>query len=296
MMTSSLSIVIGIASCGRAAILRETIEEMRGQSHPASRIIVCAPRSSDTEGVAQADDLTILHGPMGLPHQRNVILDHVGDADIIVFFDDDFLPDRDYLTTCARIFQSDPRILAATGQVLADGARGPGFSMTEAREMLDDHRIRNSPIPRPVEDAWSSYGCNMAFRVSAIRHHALRFDERLPLYAWYEDIDFSRRLGRHGRVIRMNGAKGIHLATKAGRTPGRRLGYSQVANPIYLSRKGTFPWDHTLRSVGRNITMNMMRSLWPEPYVDRRGRLLGNGLALVDLLRGRIAPERILTL
>jgi len=36
--------------------------------------------------------------------------------------------------------------------------------------------------------------------------------------------------------------------------------------------------------------------IWPEPYVDRFGRLHGNIEALLDLARGRIHPERILQL
>jgi hypothetical protein len=42
--------------------------------------------------------------------------------------------------------------------------------------------------------------------------------------------------------------------------------------------------------------MNVVRAGWPEAYVDRRGRLHGNVLALRDLLTGRMAPERILEL
>ncbi len=42
--------------------------------------------------------------------------------------------------------------------------------------------------------------------------------------------------------------------------------------------------------------MNMVRALWPEPYVDRRGRLLGNVVALRDLVTGRMDPTRILEL
>ncbi|MBB2201006.1 glycosyltransferase family 2 protein [Gluconacetobacter tumulisoli] len=295
-MKTSLTVTIAIASCGRPAILRKTVEELRNQSYPAQRIVVCTARASDAAGLIEADDLALRHGPMGAPHQRNVLLDNANDTDLIVFFDDDFIPDRDYLLHCVQAFQSDPTISAATGRVLADGAKGPGISADTALAMLADPRINDTPNLPPVETVWSSYGCNMAFRMSEIRRHGIRFDERLPLYAWYEDIDFSRRLGRHGRIVKVNRAKGIHMGTKTGRTPGRRLGYSQVANPIYLSRKGSFPWDHTLRSVGRNIAMNLVFSLRPEPYVDRRGRLIGNGLALADILRGRITPERILTL
>jgi hypothetical protein len=42
--------------------------------------------------------------------------------------------------------------------------------------------------------------------------------------------------------------------------------------------------------------MNALRAARPEPYVDRRGRLVGNALALRDLLIGRMTPERILQL
>jgi hypothetical protein len=44
------------------------------------------------------------------------------------------------------------------------------------------------------------------------------------------------------------------------------------------------------------MAMNIVHAPRPEPYVDRRGRLRGNLLALADLLRARMAPERVLDL
>lgn len=38
--------------------------------------------------------------------------------------------------------------------------------------------------------------------------------------------------------------------------------------------------------------MNFTRAAWPEPFVDRRGRARGNLIAIADLLRGRLEPER----
>jgi hypothetical protein len=46
----------------------------------------------------------------------------------------------------------------------------------------------------------------------------------------------------------------------------------------------------------RNCLANLGKSLRPEPWVDRRGRLRGNLLALRDLATGRLSPERILEL
>jgi hypothetical protein len=88
----------------------------------------------------------------------------------------------------------------------------------------------------------------------------------------------------------------VHLGAKLGRQKGLRLGYSQIANPVYLARKGTYPWDRALRSMARHLAMNLARSPFPEPWADRWGRFRGNVLALWDLARGRAHPSRILEL
>jgi hypothetical protein len=136
----------------------------------------------------------------------------------------------------------------------------------------------------------------MSFRLEPIRRSNLQFDEQLPLYAWQEDIDFSMRLQPHGRIVKSEALRGVHLGIKAGRTSGVRLGYSQIANPIYLLRKGTMSWKHARKLMGRNVLANLARSLRPEPWVDRKGRLKGNLLAFLDLAVGRISPQRILQL
>ena len=51
---------------------------------------------------------------------------------------------------------------------------------------------------------------------------------------------------------------------------------------------------HALGLMGRNLAMNLLRSLRPEPHIDRRGRIRGNLAALVDLARRRLRPDRIL--
>jgi hypothetical protein len=134
----------------------------------------------------------------------------------------------------------------------------------------------------------------MAFRCSSIGD--LRFDERLPLYAWQEDVDFSTQIARRGRVIRLNTLRGVHLGIKSGRVSGVRFGYSQIVNPLYLMRKGTLPIAKGIGLMARNVTANIMRSLWPESYIDRRGRLRGNLLAAYHVLQRRIEPEHVLNL
>jgi GT2 family glycosyltransferase len=150
------------------------------------------------------------------------------------------------------------------------------------------------PDRAQVVDHVGAYGCNMSIRARLVGE--LRFDERLVLYGWQEDIDFTSQLRSRGRVVCVSAITGVHLGLKAGRVSGKRFGYSQVANPVYLILKGSVPASFALPLMGRNVVANLARSLWPEAYVDRRGRLRGNLLALVHVLSGRIEPEYILKL
>lgn len=290
-------VIVGLASSGRAPVLVALIEELNRQSVRPDAIVICYKNPADIEGITDelvpGCDLVLLQGSRGLPAQRNVILDHALDADIMLFLDDDFFPQQDYIANMLAVFRSDSRIAGMTGKVLEDGAVGPGLPV--------DHALAELAKPLPqrddmIVDVFNTYGCNMAFRLDVIRHTGVRFDERLPLYAWYEDIDFSRRILPYGRIVRGNGAKGIHLGSKKGKTSGVRLGYSQIVNPLYLARKGSYLWGHAFRSAGRHTLINVAKSFRPEPWVDRKGRTKGNWLAWRDVLRGRLRPEHILNL
>jgi hypothetical protein len=207
-----------------------------------------------------------------------------------------FFPGR--ITWRKSRMSANAEIVVATGVLLADGINGPGLSPAEGRAILARDTPpggqRSAIVATP---AFTAYGCNMAVRLAPMRDHTLRFDERLPLYGWQEDVDLSRCLAAFGSVVRVEAARGVHLGVKSGRGSGIRFGYSQVSNPLYLSgkRRG-YPFVRAVEHITRNVAMNTMRAIWPEPYVDRRGRLRGNFLAMRDLLTGQMAPERILKL
>jgi GT2 family glycosyltransferase len=133
----------------------------------------------------------------------------------------------------------------------------------------------------------------MAIRVAPALAHGVQFDVNLPLYGWLEDIDFSRRMACHGRIVNCSSLLGVHLAIKRGRNSGVQFGYSQVANPLYLLRKGSMSAAYSLRHIAGNLSKNMLHSFKPEPWVDRRGRLKGNLMAMGDLFVGRLDPRRI---
>ncbi len=291
-----MNIIIGIPTVGRASILRQTLAEFQGQTRQPNGIMVCGATQADVMGATTAaQDVTVLMSAPGLPRQRNAILEAAiaGGVDVVVFFDDDFLPHADYLAAIERHMQNCPRSVVATGAVLADGIKGPGLTVAAGRAII----ARGCASIAADAPSFAAYGCNMAVRMQPVQLHGVRFDERLPMYGWQEDVDFSRRLADFGDVMSVGAALGVHLGVKQGRSSGIRLGYSQVANPLYLSAKRRgYPLRRAISHVASNVAMNVVRSAWPEPYVDRRGRLKGNVLAMRDLIIGAMLPERILEL
>src|SRR4051794_22766298 len=166
------------------------LAELGGQVRLPDVTVVCAPSAADIGDLPDIRGLAIdaVTGPRGLTRQRNAILDRAQDCDAITFFDDDFIPAPDYLSVVEQVFMQHPDVAMVTGTVLADGIIGPGLSLAEARQVLS----ANGPAterPADLREVANGYGCNMALRVAAATH--CRFDDRLPLYGWLEDVDFS---------------------------------------------------------------------------------------------------------
>lgn len=288
-----MRIHIAIATTGRPVILRQVVDRCMQQTRPADGMIVVGAAPDDVHGLVDASPtLKIIIAPRGLCKQRNSALEFLtGKTDVVVFFDDDFVPAHNCLESLERIFSENSEIVGVTGQLVADGAQTSPIDFDDAVARLDVEGDR----PPPGTEACSSlYGCNMAIRLSAAQ--GLRFDENLPLYGWQEDVDFTRQLGWRGTMIRTSEITGVHLGARSGKTSGLRLGYSQVANIVYLSRKGTMRHWLCETLMFRNIIANLVRSLWPERDIDRLGRFIGNLMAIRDLCTGKIHPQRIETI
>ncbi|MEO1014348.1 MAG: glycosyltransferase family 2 protein [Pseudomonadota bacterium] len=291
-----MQLAVIIATLGRKPVVTDLLRHLAAQSRTPDEICIVVARPGDApEPEERAIDCDVLQSPrIGLCAQRNAGLDHVSDrADIILFFDDDFIPSPDYLENLEAIFEANPGVAGVTGRVLMDGVKGPGLSPEEALAAISAWR---APAPDAVnmESRNGLYGCNMAYRGSAVG--ARRFDEKLPLYGWLEDADFSARVREDGAMVWTDRLAGVHLGTKAGRTSGLRFGYSQLMNPIYLHRKGTMPISQAANNIMRNVLSNHARLLFPERHIDRAGRVRGNWLALMDLMRGRLTPEHVVNL
>lgn len=292
-----MHLTVAIATSGRREILSATLQRIALQKRLPDLVVVCPAQPEDLDEVALAGSPfpyeVVRPHQRGLPAQRNAILRSLPTSEIVLFLDDDFIMKPDFLAHCETAFERYPEMVMLTGHVIADGAQNAGISLAEADRLIAADQEPPAPSCEPVHNC---YGCNMALRAAVARRHGVEFDENLPLYGWLEDVDFSRRMAPHGQILKLSLCRGVHMGSKGGRTSGVRLGYSQIVNPLYLWRKNTLALHRATAQMGRNILANLGKAAFPEPWIDRKGRLAGNLLALRDLLTGRADPRKISSL
>lgn len=293
--SSTNRIAIVIASVGRPTELGRWVEHVRRQTVQPVSLVYSVTKPQDLPPQEQIPDhVTVLLSEPGLPIQRNAgLAAAIGSSDIIAFFDDDYVPSSYCIADIDALFAAHPEIVGANGMLLADGINSAGIDYDEAARLVASRDAQPRDPAISFQELGGLYGCNMVYRTSAIGED--RFDEKLPLYAWQEDIDFAARIARRGRLVKTNAFYGVHQGVKGARLPGVRLGYSQIVNPIYLARKGTLPSGDAARMMIKNVLVNHFRAPFPEPWIDRWGRAKGNWLAIWDIVRGRDHPRNILT-
>jgi hypothetical protein len=297
-----------VATKGRPRETLRLLDHLQRQTLTPVFTVVAGADTSDLAGleghpsVSGERGVCVVSPRAGLTTQRNHglgVLEQRGllaparERFFCAFFDDDFRPADDWLAMAAQRFERGG-VVGLTGHVLADGVKKCGLSEDEAVAFLDGRR---APQPHWASgaherDVGSTYGCNMAFVDGVVQ--SARFDENLPLYGWQEDRDYTGIASTRGRVIYFPLCRGVHLGVRAGRVSGFKFGYSQIANPVYLMRKGTVSFKPGFRLLSRALGANLVYSVAGPKHTDYPGRLKGNLDALWDLMRRRSHPRNIL--
>lgn len=282
-----------VATINRKDHLERLIQNLNQQTVRPDEVLVSAPGPEDLhEGIERhAGWVKTLVGRRGASAQRNAALDEVRpDTDLVFFFDDDMTLRDDYIENAIGSFAADEKIVGLTGNLLLDGAgSGKPVSFSDADEVLELSVIGSNEMPIDVA---SLYGCNFVVRFRAATD--LRFDERLPLYSWLEDLDYSKRLARRGELKRDMACLGVHHGSPSGgRTQHLRFGYSQITNPVYLWRKGSISAGKAVILLSRPLLGNLRGAVSGGSRAARLARLKGNAMSFLDLARGRLTPERI---
>ena len=172
MMSTSFKVFVGIATTGRRAQMGLTLAQLARQTLQPDRIVVCPAADADfdpADAARTTAPLQIVQGERGSASQRNAILRACGEADLLLFIDDDFYPADDYIERLVQLFASHADIVLATNQPDLDGATGPGVSHDAALAVLRQSALQQALAgPGTAVETYGGYGCNMTVRMATV--------------------------------------------------------------------------------------------------------------------------------
>ena len=201
------SVAVIIPTRNRHELLKRCLSRLVPDvgAHPGFSIVVSDDGdSSETSGALDGELATVqvVQGPRRGPSaNRNCGAAHAT-AELLVFLDDDCIPDRNLVAIYQDAAMRNPGIGVFEGRISATGAAG---SFADA-----------IPANETGGYLWS---CNFAIRRELFVKIS-GFDERYP-FAAMEDVDLHLRVKRHSEVLFLPNAKVWH-------EPERRLGWHIV--------------------------------------------------------------------
>ncbi len=294
------SLAVVIATHGRKGTVADTIRSIALLNAIPQIVIVVGSAQDDLPEIKEVQPFEldlIVSTVTGLTQQRNLGIKRLNNTvEYVSFLDDDIELHPNYFLEVCKVFESDRKIAGFSGAVIANG----NIERIRAREMLDQLSIHpQMPFFGFYPNQWPGfYGCNMNIRSDILQIE--RFDESLPLYGLGEDCEMGFRLSRHGKVGGSSRCPAIHLGVKSGRISELGLGYAQIINYIYFTRKGIgFPKISTYFNVlikypSANFFLWLLPNFEKRKNVDRKGRFFGNIFAIKDLLLGKVDPMNLL--
>lgn len=231
---------------------------LAGQTRrPDEVLVIDASRSDTTEQLLGSQNLPLrltywrVTGRLrGLTRQRNFGLKHVA-HDLVAFFDDDVVLETDCLEELERAHRRFVDVAGIGCFVEPCGEPTRLWRLRRALRIvphLQAGRYTESGMSIPwqfrtpgtqlVDGDWLP-GCAMMVKTDL--GSRLLFDEELTGYAQGEDLDFSLRLRRHGRVALLETARCQHLHEPAGRPDAFKLGEMEIVNRHRIWRRQHSP-------------------------------------------------------
>jgi GT2 family glycosyltransferase len=164
MSAASVSVVICTYTDKRWSLLLAAVDSVRNQTRTADQIIVVIDHDEGLVARARSEmpDAIVVanRGPRGLSGGRNTGVE-VATSDIVVFLDDDAVPERDWLANLTAAF-------AMPGVAGAGGLAVPNWSTRRPRWFPEEFfwvlGCSYRGMPKSVERVRNPIGCNMAFR------------------------------------------------------------------------------------------------------------------------------------
>lgn len=308
-------LTVAVCTYKRAQSVARFLNSLQDQEHkPHTLIIVDAsPDDATQQAIRNYEDIEQLAGCLlyfrvtgqlkGLTRQRNFALRRAT-TDLVAFFDDDIVLLPGCLNEMEMVYRSSESGIAGVGGFVQNESSDVALSwrlqlalgMISSLQPGKYHRSGNitpwsflRPTSETVEGDFLP-GCAMLWKTVIARE--VGFNDSFDRYALGEDLDFSLRASRKGKLVVAGAARILHLHEQSGRPDPFRLGYMEVYNRYHIQRRGLK--DRTWRDVARFAYAWLMDTLllarhllFPPRWSLIVRQIAGRLKAAMDLARGR---------
>lgn len=255
-----------IPTKNRTEDLIECIESLINQTYPINELlIVDGSDSGETENYIRNlkeknlkfDCIYIKQTRGGTARARNMGMDQVSE-DIVVFIDDDVILDKNCIKEIITVFATDKNEeIGGVGVKAEEGINKNEFqkklfnlfysvfgilffrdSWERGNVTIAGHHVRLPDGPSYVKWLDSK---SMAYRKKVLS--GFRYDEnleKLSPYAYYEDLDFSYRIGKKYGLFLNPKANAIHKRSPSSRPDFFKTNSVKVQNHYYFVKKHGF--------------------------------------------------------
>jgi GT2 family glycosyltransferase len=236
----------------------------------------------------------------GLTRQRNLAL-RLASREVIAFFDDDIVLLPGCLAALSAATEVSPQLVGVGASVTNEGAavgwKWRALRLLRAVPDLAPGKYHRSGFVAPMRlsipllrdlEVDRLQGCSMAWRTRIARD--LRFSDFFHGYSASEDIEFSRRAARFGRMIISAQAQVEHRPDPAGRPNQFQLARMTIRNRHYI-HKTTLP-DRCLRDVLWLAYASSLNAIFMAAGLARQGRLSDAASHLLGCVFGAFDRNR----
>ncbi len=238
---------------------------------------------------------------VGLTRQRNQALARVT-TDLVAFFDDDIILAPDCLERMESVHRGESRSVGVAAAI--ENERSTPSALWRTRKLLGivstlepGRYVRSGmsipwgflpPGPGVREGDWLPGGATM-WRTEIARR--LGFEEGFEGYGQSEDLEFSLRAGREGKLLLAAAARVRHEHVAAGRPNAFRKGYMAIYNRYVVHRRNrdargwsgfSFVYGWTLDTL-----LLARHALYPSRWAGTAGEFAGRLRAAYDIVAGR---------
>lgn len=273
-----MKIAVIIVTYNRLELLKECIEACQKQTYLFEEICVVNNASTDgtTEYLQLLDEkaLTVINlnenmgGAFGFYKGAEYFINK--EIDYLLFIDDDAILNADYIYQIVSRMESTDNIVAYSGTVVTNNQIQ--FSHRKFMKNKKIFKSKASNIKNYQNEEYFDYDlfsfCGIIISTKIIRREGL---PREDFFIWYDDTEYSIRIGKYGKIRNINAAILNHKTKTDNLSADNWKQYYGFRNRIYIIKK-YFSKKELIKFILKVLVTSLCWKVWGFIFHNFKGK------------------------